>query len=226
MLKSLYKLPKWFLAMVFIGVGIGVILLQNPPHHFCETEVNNFKEKNKAFLFLEQRFDNLGWVAVEGFSQPKKRVKDKEVKWELGFLKLQSICRKTNSPGGCYELFSYLRKLNKSFFLVSQDCTSFMIEMSLIKDSLVQGLEIMTSLAFRKKALLHQAKKWNWLGESDLYLFCSLKDKVIHFYGRRYFKSLETDWIQKLGEENSLPQEIVRKNSLLHLNCSLYRSSV
>ena len=43
-MNQLYKLPKALLAILFIGGGIAFILLDDPPHTFCDTQIEHFRQ--------------------------------------------------------------------------------------------------------------------------------------------------------------------------------------
>ena len=187
-MKSLYKLPRSVLATLLIGIGIFFIVLNDPPHHICDTQIEHFKSK-------------------------QSKIED----WE----KLIEVCRETNSPGGCYEMFAHLRITLKHFYLVSKECIEPLSRLSEVKKKLLEGMEWMARLAWREEVLSGTVDKFNWIGPADMTLFCNIKDRVIVIYGRQTFLDFEKKLLTKLSE--SADPKIVRKKSILSEYCANYR---
>ena len=163
------------------------------------------------------------------------------------FTKLINECRMTNSPGGCYDLFSHLKKLLRNFRLVSPKCFERLSLISLsrkphfkqgnltaeekkyfskkisVKEVLFDSIELMSRLAYRGEETLSGVKnKLHWLGPADLSLFCSLKEVVTLFYGGESLKSFENQILKTLPGTEKVSLKTLRKNSILSENCSLY----
>ena len=213
MLQDLYRLPKWFLATVFIGIGIILIILNDRPHQFCDVQIDNFQSNQ-----------------------------------QVNFKKLIKNCQETNSPGGCYGLFSQLNKLLKDFYLVSPRCFDRLSQTQLtkksrfkianltkpekkelkkkssVKEVLFQSMELMVFLAWREEVLTGKISKFNWLGPADLTLFCSIKEAIISFYGRDSLRDFENQLLEKLPAAQKETPQIIRRHSILSENCSLYSS--
>ena len=167
---------------------------------------------------------------------------------KTNFTKLIRVCRETNSPGGCYKLFSQLNRLLKNFYLVSPRCFSRLSQTQLtkksrfktanltksekkdlnkkssVKEVLFQGVELMVVLAWRENILSGKVSKFNWLGPADMTLFCSLKEAIISFYGRDSLKTFENQLVEKLSSKQKAPPQEIRKRSILSENCALYSS--
>ena len=213
MLQDLYRLPRWFLATVFIGAGIAFIVLNDRPHEFCDAQINNFQSKQ-----------------------------------QVNFTKLIKVCRETNSPGGCYKLFSQLDQLLKNFYLVSPRCFDRLSQASLtkkprfkmanltkpekkelgekssVKQVLFQGMELMVFLAWREEALSGKVGKFNWLGPADMILFCAIKEAITSFYGRDSLRAFENQLLQRISSKQKTAPQIIKRHSILSENCALYSS--
>ena len=189
-MKSLYKLPRPVLATLLIGIGIAFIVLNDPPHHICKTQIEHFESK-------------------------QSKIGD----WE----KLVKSCRETNTPGGCYEMFFHLQTTLTHFYLVAKECIEPFSKQSKVKKKLLEGLEWMVRLAWREEALSGKVDKFNWLGPSDMNLFCNLKDRVIVFYGRKTFNNFEKQLLSSLSSDKTASPEIVKKKSILSEYCANYR---
>ena len=184
------KLPRTFLATVAIIIGIAFIVLQDPPHHICDTQIERFQYKQ----------NQLG-------------------SWE----KRTKVCREANSPGGCYEVFSHLRGILRNFYLVDKDCIESLSGKSNIKNLLLESMELMVRLAWREKTFQGKVDKFNWLGPSDMNLFCKLKDRLIVFYGHETYINFEKTLLTTLSSNKKANPEVVRKKSILSEYCANYR---
>ena len=167
---------------------------------------------------------------------------------QANFPRLMTACRETNSPGGCYKLFSQLNRLLKNFYLVAPRCLQRLSQTQLtaksrfketnltpeeksalskkisVKQVLFQSIELMVFLAWREETLSGKTSKFNWLGPADMTLFCSLKRAVVSFYGRDSLRAFENQTLKKLPSEQKVPPSILRRHSILSENCALYTS--
>src|SRR3954447_18542964 len=99
----LNSLPKTILAVLALVIGFVFIILNDPPKSVCSVQLGLFKESQRRFLYSETNHN-------------VKRAP--EVEEEL------RICRASNSPGGCNELFFNLKRLSKELSSVPSQCAS------------------------------------------------------------------------------------------------------
>ena len=125
-------------------------------------------------------------------------------------------------PGACYEYFSYLNRLLRDFNLISQECLAEVASIDKVRSHLLNGINLMTQLAWRKEVLQGTVSKMNWLSASDMSLFCKLKKKTILLYGSQSFKAFEAKVIAGLPTDNPVNPKDIRKNSILSENCAKY----
>ena len=152
---------------------------------------------------------------IEHFNQKQSQLGDREKKMQY--------CRDTNSPGGCYDLFSYLNRTLKNFYLVSQECLPSLSNKTNIKKIMLEGMELMVQLAWREEVLSGKVDKFNWLGYADMTLFCDLKDRIIAFYGHSTFDNFEKTLLAKFSADKPVNPTLVRKKSILSEYCTNYR---
>ena len=202
MLKAIYKLPKTFLAVIFIGGGIALILYQDPPHTFCDSQLEHFKKAQTGNLYKNPR----------DFHREKSILKRK-----------QNLCRKENSPGACYDYFSYLKRLLRDFRLLSKECAPQIYAKEEVKQALSSALLLMTAIAFRPELLTSYIHKYNWLSRSDLYLFCEVKEKYIMQYGREAYLLLERNILNLLPVEKKIPTPFLLKKTILSEPCAQFK---
>ena len=201
MLSNLYKLPKPLIAFLVIGGAIIFILLNDPPHTFCDTQVEHFKSIQTGFVYPDRK----------DFHEEKSRLKRK-----------QQLCQSENTPGACYEYFFYLRKLLKDFRVLSTKCQPYIFSDIKVKSALTSALSLMTALAWKKEVLTGRVSKYNWLNRSDMTLFCNIKDKYIQNYGMETYKKLEGQILSLLNTENK-NKNLILKWSILSESCLKYK---
>ena len=202
MLEALYKLPRFLLVSLLIGGGLVFILLNDPPHTLCDTQVEHFKKTQKGILYENPK----------DFHEEKSILKRK-----------QEICQKEGSQGSCYDYFVYLKRLLRDFRILSEECAPLLYNSSKVKQALSSALSLMTALAWNNKLVVGKAKKYNWLTRSDLFLFCQLKTTYISQYGRAKYTLLEEEIFGLLPLENKTSSKFLLKKTLLSESCQFYR---
>ena len=213
MLQDLYRLPKWFLATVFIGAGIAFILFNDRPHEFCDTQIKHFQSVQKTnFTKLIKlcRETNSPGGCYKLFFQLNRLLKNFYLVSPRCFSRLSQVQLTKQSRFKKANLTAEEKKeLNKK---------------SSVKEVLFQGVELMVFLAWRESVLSGKVSKFNWLGPADITLFCSLKETIISFYGRDSLKSFENQLVEKLSSRQKTPSQEIRRRSILSENCALYSS--
>ena len=119
MLSSLYKLPKAVIASLVIGGAIVFIILNDPPHTLCDTQLEHFKSLQKGLIYKDSK----------DFHKEKALLKRKK-----------ESCEKENRPGTCYEYFAYLKRLLKDFQVLSTECKAIIFSEAPVKSSLTSAL--------------------------------------------------------------------------------------
>ena len=202
MLNTLYKLPKTLLASLLIGAAILFIIMNDPPHTFCDTQIEHFKRVQKGILY----------------KNPKDFHKEKSV-----LKRKKNTCEKENAPGACYEYFAYLRRLLKDFRILSKECAPMIYKSSEVKKALSSALSLMTALAWREEVLTGKVSKYKWLTRPDLFLFCDLKTKYIRNYGKESYHLLEKEILELLPIKQKVPPHLMLKKTILSEPCATYR---
>ena len=202
MLSAFYTLPKTLLAILIIGLGILFILLGDPPHQFCDSQVEHFKRLQKGLLY----------------KNPKDFHKEKSI-----LKRKKNLCQMENAPGACYEYFAYLKRLLKDFRVLSQKCQPMIYATREVKKALSSALTLIVALAWREELLTGVVSKYNWLTRPDMYLFCEIKSKYIMQYGRKDYDRLENQILKLLPFKKGHSLQVVRRYSILSESCLKYR---
>lgn len=154
-------LPKPVVIVLAIVGVILLLLLSDPPHSVCDSQLNVFRQSQQKFLFLNE---------------------DKPVLKTTKYNQLVKQCKATNDPGGCYELFQEMRKMLKDLEVLPSQCLGQAGEIEEVEKALHDASELLARLAWGAKAPETYNQKYGWLDRSDIELFCRLKYFVIATY--------------------------------------------
>ena len=198
---DIYKLPKAVIATLIIGGAIIFILLNDPPHSFCDTQLEHFRTLQKGIVYQDSK----------DFHKEKSLLNRKK-----------QACQTENAPGACYEYFAYLKRLLKDFRVLSSQCKPIIVAEAQVKSALSVALTLITALAWRKEVLTGQVSKYNWLTRSDMSLFCDIKSQYIQNYGMPAYENLEQQIVNLLPTQNQ-NKTLILKWSLLSESCLKYK---
>ena len=200
-MSDLYKLPKIVIAFVVIIGTIAFVLISDPPHTFCDTQLEHFKTNQKGIIYKDSK----------DYHKIKSAIK-----------RTKQICKTKNSSGGCYDYFFYLKKVLKDLRLLSNECKAQIFIDSKVKKTLEDALILMPTLAWRENVLFNRVSKFNWLKQSDLALFCDIKKNYILEYGRNKYQILEKKILNTLPTK-SKNKNLILKKSILSESCLKYQ---
>jgi hypothetical protein len=199
MIEWLKSLPKTIFVALVLGVGVLFIVFSDPPRTICDARMKAFDEGAKGFLTVDP---------------VKKR--------EARFGKLLDICKKTNSVGGCYELFQNLRETVKATRLVGADCYSKLASRGEVKNAIQQSLDFMVRSAWGAEPPTTPALKAGWLDASDINLFCQLKTLMMDLYGENSWNGFIEGYFKELPKAQSLERTDAWQKMLFSVNCASY----
>ena len=216
-MKLLNQIPKALLVSLIILGGIFYMIFTNPPHRFCDTQVENFKAKQIGYLYPDPE-DFREKQALKEKGEKKKEMKGRSARLKRSY----ELCRGEARPGSCYEYFSQLRKLFEDLKLLTPECKQEIYREKEIKQAFKEALILMTALAFDEKAVTGKASRYSWLVRRDLNLFCQMKGEYEDRFGMRAVNALETEVLENLPLETKLSPEYLRKYTLFGLACAGY----
>ncbi len=199
MTKWLLSLPKNVLVILTLTIAIAFIVLQDPPHTLCRTQIENFKSRQIGRIY----------------KNPKIKHRKKPL---MTFLMEQ--CKKGNSPGSCYEFFSILRKFVNDFKIVSTSCYPSLAQVAQIKPTLFKTYKLMVKLAWGAEKVKDPYNKLQWLSVADVSLFCSLKSSILNLYGQEQLSSLNKNILaHHLPGASKMPPAQVKELALTSEIC-------
>ncbi len=178
--QQIAQLPKMLLALIAIIATVVFLFVFNPPHTICDTQTDTLKENLVGPLFPT--------VVKKNTTQPQINV-------------AQASCKTGHSAGSCFQYFSILKMIAKQIDNASPECRTQLIDVKEVQVALKDGVEIMALAAWGNKPPESPAARFGWMQESELAVFCYIKDV--------YEKSLgEEAWSQlRLQVNKKFPAE-------------------
>lgn len=174
------SLPKPVLAVLAILIGIVFFMVSNPPHTICDTQADSLRESQAGNIFPTLYKKN---------KIPPVLIQSKEA------------CQAGNSAGSCYEYFAVLKKLAADISKSSSECAAQLFEINEVKLALNDGIELMVRLAWGAKAPEQGLERFGWLQESEIAIFCRLKNVFIRANGEEAWTALRRKISAKLPAE-------------------------
>lgn len=147
------------IAFFAISIGILLILYFNPLYDVCDAQKEIFIQDQKKFM-------NLTPLDANTARKPSE--------WK----KFMEYCRSTNTPGGCYELFSKTRQWLYDLESMPLKCSLQLKGVQEIKVFVFSLIRLMVFLAWGDFPSQDEDEKFSWFKKDDLYLFCKLKESI------------------------------------------------
>lgn len=157
------QIPRWVIVLGVLILASLTIILLDPPHSPCQSQIKIVKDKLKGRLF------------------PGKA---KKAELPPAYVAQMENCKFTNSPGGCYELFKTMRMVNRELLNLEFTCNDYMGEVTEIRQSLRAVMKLMTEIAWGEEPPQPVDPSRAWLEAADLSLFCHMKDLFVRYYGK------------------------------------------
>ncbi|MES2855159.1 MAG: hypothetical protein V4692_04820 [Bdellovibrionota bacterium] len=201
--QFLASLPKTVVAVAVIVIGFLLIVMMNPPKTVCDSQLELFRESQKEFLYP------VGLVAGEKKPPEAKRMFE--------------LCQSSNSPGGCFELFHNLKKLNADLVNVPAQCGSEALGEPAVKEWLFKSIKLMVQIPWGQRGPATVLQKTGWFDSSDLALYCDLSKTSSRLMGAEAFKAWRETVVSELPGIETGSREQVWGRSLFSIGCAAYR---
>jgi hypothetical protein len=203
MLDNLLRsLPKGVLAVLAILLGSVLILFNDPPRTVCDVQLELFKTSEQNFLFDSEKNNVSRPADIKEFLQ---------------------TCRNSNTPGGCNELFSGLKRLTEDLHDIPSSCAETAGQVAEIKKWVWEGLRIFVQIGWGEKPPGSYVEKMSWLNSADMAVFCNLKMRVIEMYGQDKFAEFQEALMRELPQADKLTREQVWELSILSSRCEAFQ---
>jgi len=160
--KFFNSLPKPVLAILVIAAALAFFMFNDPPHTVCDVQMDNLKDDLKGQVFPS---------VIDKHNMPPL------------INQAQSACEQGNSAGSCFEYFSILKKLAKDIQNYSSECRQDLASIAEIRKAMREGLTLMVKMAWGSRPPDPGIARTGWLQDSELGLFCQLKDVYTLSFG-------------------------------------------
>lgn len=202
--QFLARIPKTTLALLAIVIGFVVIVLSDPPKTACGSQLELFQREQADFLY----------AGTTGSTSSLKRALAKQ---------LFDECKSGNSPGGCFEFFVRLKKLNQDLDSVPRQCAETMAGDDTLKAWVLNSMKLMSQISWGDRGPASIARRNAWFDSSDLSLFCGLKKNASQMYGADKVDDWREGVLASLPEAEKLDREQLFQKSLFATPCEMYR---
>lgn len=202
MRQILNSIPKGLLAFLVLAGGILFFILGDPPKTVCDAQMDLFKQAQLKFLYVD----------------PKSKATEKTTKFE----RLSQHCRRTNAPGGCFELFQLTKRMLDDLNAVPLECRSDVAGSKVVRDAVSFMTELMVRLAWGEDSPGTYAQKFGWLDVADISLYCRLKSVYQNYFGEPKWVALREKLLKGLPGAEKYPRGHIWDHSILSEDCSRY----
>ena len=196
-------LPKTVIAIAAIVAGFGLILVYDPPRTVCDSQMELFHESQKAFLYS----------AAGGTGFGKKPMVNE----------LYEICKTSNSPGGCFELFDKLKKLSVDLRTIPTQCAQAAAGDTAVKEWVWKNLKLMTQISWGDRSPASNGGKHSWYDASDISLYCDLKENAVRLFGNESFSEWREAQMLGFPQAEKLTRDQVWQKSIFSTSCESFR---
>ena len=201
MIEWLKSLPKVMFVTLVLGAGVLFIVISDPPRNLCDSQIDVLNADTNRFLGSDPQ-------------KPSQATSN--------YVRLRDICKSTNTPGGCYEFFSELKKMVKEMRAVSPECQKKITSSGAVIGAVWESLDLLARIAWGNEPPLTAAVRAGWLDAADLNLFCELKTQVLRIHSEERWNSFVEGYFKSLPGADKLPRSDVWQRMLFSTNCASY----
>ena len=180
--QQIAQMPKMLLALIALTATVIFLFVFNPPHTICDTQVDTLKENLVGPVF----------PMTEKKNTIQPRIKN-----------AQETCKIGHSAGACFDYFSILKMIAKQIDNSSPECRAQLLSISEVQKALKDGVEIMALAAWGPQPPVSPAARFGWMQESELAIFCYIKDVYEKAAGEEAWSALRLAVNKKYPGENA-----------------------
>lgn len=190
-------MPKLLLGFILIVLTIVVLYINDPPKTICDMQMESVMEQlNKGF-----------------FAKRETGLYGQSIESALKF------CLKSNSSGGCRDMFSRLSFFEKRVKSIPTECGNDSAT-AVVHKALRRGLRLLAEIAWGEKPPASKFDKTAWLETNDIGLFCRLKAQYQRLYGDEQWRDLAWSTIGNLPGMDTLSKKDLWERSLFSYPCA------
>lgn len=219
--REMQNIPKPIIVFVVFFVAIAAIILSNPPYTRCNTQMEILRKNLSGDIFS---------------AQGKQMMFSPRLNREI------QTCKTGNGPGGCYELFQTLRRMNRELGNFPPECSQDLTEVGEVQRAMQEGMSLMAKIAWGESPPTSVESRFRWFEPADLALFCNLRDNYVRIFSKEQYDQFRLSIVSRLPGEpptfsegkcvncefrkmapQVMSQDDIWQHSLFSAPCQLYR---
>lgn len=191
----MHRFSKTAIAIFGLTIGLGLILLSNPPHTPCTSQLEQLKTQFTSTFIL-----------------------DTSLRYQktTGFRKVFLYCKESNSPGGCFNLFHSVEQLLSELSSVQANCFDSISSTLEFREPMWQTAKLLAESAWEKK---NNREPYSWLDRSHLSLFCKIKTHLIRLNGQANWDNFREGILSSMSSAENLQRATAWRKSIFAINC-------
>lgn len=197
-MQFLLSLPKAVLVFLALFVSLMVLLVVQPPHTACQSQLEVFRQGQTGFLYLDKKL---------------------KYKTKTGYERAVELCKYGNSPGGCLDFFNGLKRVQRDLEFVPSECASQVLDVDSVRKTLWDSAELIVQLAWGSRAPASYFERVGWYDSYHLAVFCDLKRLLINRYGQQRWTSFIDTQLKSLPQASTLSRNESWQRSVLSFPC-------
>ncbi len=195
------KLPRWVLVGGILVLGIFLLLVLNPPHSVCDSQLTLLQSLQTPFLYLDKK---KSYIKTTGFSASYTK------------------CRNGNSLGACQDLFNGVLKLTGDIESSNPECLAELSKVKDIKKAFRDTQDLMVELAWGNQPPESTYEKFSWLDNNHMFLFCKLTGLRTKSEGKDAWEKWREKTMLSLPNPSNLSRADVWRRSIFSASCSTF----
>ena len=198
LILKIQSLPSLLLGSIVICLVLIALYFIQPPITFCDIQMEAINETLKKGFYTDDKRGKYGKSVNHAFKH----------------------CLKSNSSGGCYDIFSRFKFFEKQIRTLPEECGPSPASSS-IKKALKKALRLFAKIAWGDKPPENRYSKLSWLDTSDVGLYCQMKRHYRRLYGDEEWKIFSWSVIPTLPEVKSFKnnKKEMWNRSIFSVNC-------
>jgi len=208
--------PLLFGFVVIVAVLIG-FRFYDPPKTLCDVQAEAV-QKRLANGFYRSLGNNKNSQAASLEEVQRNSDDFSRSSLESSVIEAFNFCLSSNSPGGCFDMFSRLDFFEKQIRTIPTECGESLATEPLRKAS-EKALRLFLRLAWGEEAPKNKYNITSWLDTHDLGIYCRLKREYVRLFGKKQLNALAWSQIPTLPGAKDLTRKEMGERSLMSYPC-------
>lgn len=211
------QLPPLLLGFIVIVVVLIGFRFYDPPKTLCDVQAEAVKKR-----LVNGFYSSLGnnrYSQAAALEEAQRQADDfSRSSLESSVLEAFNFCLRSNSAGGCYDMFSRLDFFEKQIRTIPTECGESPATAFLRKAG-EKALRLFLRLAWGDEAPKNKYNITSWLDTHDLGIYCRLKRQYVRLFGKEQLNILAWSQIPLLPGAKDLSRKEMGERSLMSYPC-------